>query len=624
MNDVNEYCKKILKKCAQSVEYFIENFCKVEHPEAGLIDFKLFKYQRSALEIYKNHIYCIYKKTRQAGVSTLTGAYALWYAMFHTYKKVLIVSKRDNDAKEFLRKNVKVVFDNLPDWMKSIFYTSELAWNEHTVEFTSGSSIKSLTSAPDTLRSNSASLVILDEAAFMPHMDLMWTAGQPTLMHGGKVIVISTTNGVGNWYWAKWMDAQAKQNDFATIEINWWDMDWEITLSDGRKIAPTAGLRKCTTSEDIDKYGPFWSPWLEQQYRALQQKGETSKFKQEVLAEFLGSGDTVLDAAVLRYIGEFQRANPKQYYIAEPHQFTDQDGVITELDFEKKLWIWEEPKKDHTYVIGLDLSGGEAKDHTAIVVWDLTDREQVAELTLKVRLKIAVRMATWISMWYNYGVLVVDRSGGLGIAAAQELEHDIGYFNLWRKKSKPSDVGEVGFTITPTSKTVINAALKDNIGMDGFKVHSPRLYKQLMIYINKGGGRTGNESGAGNRDDIVLAGGLGFLAINDATQNNTGLLIPFRANNLAPKLSSPNEISKDNRLLLPVGSNKNENSKQEDRRNNIASELNRFTSQLVKNARRAGETEDQWRSRIKEMMPATKAKNEHFKKPMKITIKKKP
>jgi len=621
MSNVNDYCKKILQKCAESVEYFIENFCKVEHPQAGLIDFKLFKYQRAALDIYKNHIYCIYKKTRQAGVSTLTGAYALWYAMFHTYKKVLIVSKRDDDAKEFLRKNVKVVYENLPEWMREIFHKADSAWNEHTVEFSSGSSIRSLTSAPDTLRSNSASLVILDEAAFMPHMDLMWTAGQPTLMHGGKVIVISTTNGVGNWYWAKWMDAQAKQNDFATIEINWWDMDWEIKLSDGRIIAPTANIRKCTTSEDIDKYGPYWSPWLEQQFRALQQKGETSKFKQEVLAEFLGSGDTVLDAAVLRYIGEFQRANPKPYSVIETHQFTDPDGVITNLDFEKQLWVWEEPKENHIYSVGFDISGGEAKDHTAIVVWDITDREQVAEFSSKVRVKIAVRMATWLSMWYNHATLVVDRSGGLGIAAAQELEHDIGYFNLWRKKSKPSDHGEVGFTITPSTKPILNSALKDNIGMDGFKIYSPRLYKQLVIYINKGGGRTGNESGAGNRDDIVLACGLGFLAISDASQNNNGILIPFRANNLAPKLLS-NEVVKDSKLLLPISSNINDADKKENKRISITNEIGKFTSQLLKNSRKQGETEEQWRQRIKDMLPATVVKGNHFKKPMKITIKK--
>ena len=93
--------------------------------------------------------------------------------------------------------------------------------NEHTLAFSNGSSIKSLTSSPDTLRSNASSLNIIDEAAFIDKMEDMWSGGWSTLQHGGSVIIVSTPRGVGNWYWKVWTGAVDKQNDFNPIIINW-------------------------------------------------------------------------------------------------------------------------------------------------------------------------------------------------------------------------------------------------------------------------------------------------------------------------------------------------------------------------------------------------------------------
>jgi len=93
--------------------------------------------------------------------------------------------------------------------------------NEHEIVFPNGSRIKSLTSNVNVLRSNASSLNIIDEAAFIQGMDAMWASGWPTLQHGGSVIVISTTNGVGGWYWSTMTAAEAGTNQFNPIVVNW-------------------------------------------------------------------------------------------------------------------------------------------------------------------------------------------------------------------------------------------------------------------------------------------------------------------------------------------------------------------------------------------------------------------
>src|SRR5512137_659956 len=140
----SSYLKELILRCRKSPIFFMENFLKVKHPKAGIIPLKLFKYQRGSIKSFMNHKFVIYKKTRQAGISTLCGAYALWYAMLHSYKTVLVVSKRDDDAMDFLNKNVKFPYDNLPDEIKEIWGVPPPIYNEHQIGWKNGSYIKSL------------------------------------------------------------------------------------------------------------------------------------------------------------------------------------------------------------------------------------------------------------------------------------------------------------------------------------------------------------------------------------------------------------------------------------------------------------------------------------------------
>jgi hypothetical protein len=566
MNKLTSEQRQIIKRCQGSILFFISQFCWCKHPKLGEIKFKLFDYQRDALLRFKASRFLIFWKTRQAGLSTVCGAYALWYAMFGCAKTVLVVSKRDDDAKEFLDKNVKFVYDHLPDWMRAIW--PKAIDNEHKIGFPNGSKITSLSSSPDTLRSNSASLVILDETAHMPHIDKMWTAGASTLMHAGQCLCLGTPNGIGNWYWQTVTDAEEKQNDFDLIKIDWHQMTWKLEHVDpvtGIKsvIAPTSGIRETQTQDEKRKYGKYWSPWLEEQYRLLTERGDDRKFRQEVLALFLGSGNTVLSTEALNSV--------QAQHVSEHLEVGDVDYVnptIEErcrLSFDRKLWIWEKPvrgtkvpqasllrgqiklvpqpnlppqEEPHLYVAGVDTAAGDGSDFGAIVVWDIMARRQVAELKMKVGPSILAKMADYIGRYYNDALLVVE-STGIGKATVQELE-DLCYPNLWRPRKENGKFGAFGYKMSVSSKPLLNKTLIDHIGdteggEDRFTVMSFRLFKELCIYVHLSGGRTGCEPGVGNNDDLVVAAGLGLMGINDVASSNSSVLAPYRTQVDDPK-----------------------------------------------------------------------------------------
>lgn len=575
--------KNIIRKCKGDCGFFIDNFCKVKHPNAGIIPFHLFSYQHKCLSAFRDHRFTIFGKTRQCGISTLSGAYALWIAMMFRAKTILVTSKTDRDAKEFLNKNIKFVYNELPSWMQLIWRPS--IQNEHELGFSNGSKIKSLPSGPEVLRQYSSTLNIIDEAAFCKDMKQMWASGSPTLQHGGSVIVISTSNGVGNWYWETWTDALEGQNSFHPIVIDWWDMDWAIEYIDEItqrhvRISPTDDIRECVDENEKDTYGPYVSPWLEQQYRELTSKGNSNKFRQEVLRDFLGSGNTVLSREQLLYIRET---------LCKDH--TTPDGMvqynhpITEhvynLDFQDRLWIWEEPQPGHVYTMGVDIATGEAHDWSAIEVFDLATGCQVAELQIKETPKQLAAMADYIGRWYNMAFMVPERTG-IGVSVCQELM-DMAYPSLFKKgmmpsadKKIPKNTGHVGFATTGQGKPIINKALIDNLGRDGFEIKSMRLSKQLETYVHLGAGRTGAEKGSMN-DDMVIAAGLAFIGMNWAVSSNNSLLVPYLTNgSVHMKRGNIEEISTDFSAPAPIISRAHGNVEE-----TADMEIQRFTNSLL-------------------------------------------
>src|SRR5690606_14033295 len=127
----------------------------------------------------------------------------------------------------------------------------------------SGSTIMGYT--PKAGRSYTATLLIIDEAAFIPKMSENWASIYPTISTGGRCIVISTVNGTrgdGRWYYETYMDALKGVNGFNIINLQY------------------------TEHPDYSQPG-----WAEEQRKILGDK----RFRQEVLGDFEGSRDTYIN-----------------------------------------------------------------------------------------------------------------------------------------------------------------------------------------------------------------------------------------------------------------------------------------------------------------------------------------
>ena len=207
------------RKCVRDEQYFLENYWHIAHPAQGRILFDLRSAQEEALQHWRDHRYSLTLKARQIGWSTLVAAHQFWLAFFHPDQNIIDLSRTEREAVLLLRKT-KYGFKHLPDWMLERGPAS-LVEHQQRMGFDNGSQITSMPSASDPARGESASLIVVDEWAFLPNPEEAWASIEPVADIGGRIIGLSTANGSGNFYHQLWVGATTGANKFAPMFFPW-------------------------------------------------------------------------------------------------------------------------------------------------------------------------------------------------------------------------------------------------------------------------------------------------------------------------------------------------------------------------------------------------------------------
>ena len=176
--------------------FFFSLFCYVIHPVRGKVRFELYPYQKSVLYQFVKERFNILLKFRQAGITELISMYCLWLAMYHPNKKINIISIKDTTAKKVLKK-IKFMYKNLPWYLQTPIINGRAGefGSASMIEFDNGSFIESIPTSSEAGRSESLSLLVIDEAAVVRWAAQIWAAAFPTLSTGGSAIVNSCITG---------------------------------------------------------------------------------------------------------------------------------------------------------------------------------------------------------------------------------------------------------------------------------------------------------------------------------------------------------------------------------------------------------------------------------------------
>lgn len=434
---------KILARVSKDPFYF-STFAYVVNPVLGRVRFDLYPYQKAVLYQFMKERFNIILKCRQMGITELIALYCLWVAMFHNNKTINIISIKDTIAKKVLRR-IKFIYKNLPWFLQTPIVNGRHGefGSAQEMQFCNGSIIASIPTSEQAGRSESLSLLVIDEAAAVRWANQIWAAALPTLSTGGSAIINSTPLGAAGFYHKTWVDAIQGVNGINPIRL-FWDMH-----------------------PDRDQV------WYSEMAKALGPK----RTAQEIDGDFLSSGNTVFDMTDIKAIEECLG----DYPILKKRL----NGAYRE---------WNTPERDVQYYIGADCATGRSTDYSAMACMT-RDGEEVAGFKGKMPLDKFATLLGDTGEKFNYACIAPE-SNDIGIAVTQKLQ-DEGYPNLYfsqkllkrKHESKPRIEEVPGWLTTTKNRSVIIEGLEQDIRKDEIIIKDPFFTQEAYTFIYDTQGR---------------------------------------------------------------------------------------------------------------------------------------
>jgi len=499
-------------KCMRNTPYALKTYLQTyDNTVSKYVPLDLFPDQVRLIEDYDSYNENIALKYRQAGVSTVTAAWAskkLVFAKKQKPEKILIIANKLDTSVEMANK-IRSFTEQWPEWV-GIGFSAEKNSQRH-FKLSNDCEVKAVATSKDALRGYTPTILVFDEAAFIEADNDFWSACMASLSTGGKVIVVSTPNGYDPIYYEIYDQALRGMNEFKISEMYWYrdprytkdlfmvktndlvhfllnredyPQDVVVDLSIDN---PYERDHSITTDYIKKGYKPC-SAWFEGMVKKL--KFDRRKVAQELECNFLGSGDNVFESELMQNIAKNSLREPQAKLMGS------------------SLWIFKEPENNHKYVMGVDVSRGDSEDFSCIEIIDFDTKEQVLEYVGKIPPDVLAEIAyKWGTMYRAY--CVIDITGGMGISTArkmQELNYEGGLYvdnidpnKKWKWDPKANEkIPGINFN---SKRVQIIASLEEAVRHD-FKIYSNRLYNEMntFIFIN---GRPDHQKG--HHDDCIMA-----------------------------------------------------------------------------------------------------------------------
>jgi hypothetical protein len=129
-------------------------------------------------------------KSRRMIITWLCCAICLWDALFFEGRFNALISKKEEDSDELVRR-CKFIYENIPSDKMPVKPVIHYKYTELNIP-SIGSTIKGFAQGPDQLRQRGCSRIFADEIAFWENARKTFVAMKPTLEGGGKVVLVST------------------------------------------------------------------------------------------------------------------------------------------------------------------------------------------------------------------------------------------------------------------------------------------------------------------------------------------------------------------------------------------------------------------------------------------------
>lgn len=367
-----------------------------EHFEFQLVDESApWYWQRGVLDSWISSDRNLILKARQIGITWLAAGLGLWTALYKPGSRVLVVSINEDEAIKVVNR-LWDMLESLPEHLRNETIVLKPARgsrpSQHIDLLHKDGRVSSIIGLPSTKKAGhgeTAALVILDEYARHEYARETWKAVVPTMAGGGKVIVVSTANGIsnessgeGNFYHHLWVNAEG-------YNIQTQFLPWNL-------------------HPDRD------DEWYSQHAMAMPAHDRAEQFPLDPEDAFINTGECWFDLQALAWYAKNKKVDPLYRFDFEPTA----DGKAARRVQRNRgaIRVYVEPQPDHLYALACDVATGRGQDYSAAWVIDLSDQSLVAEFHDKIDSDEYATQVHFLGQWYGTARLAVEMGGGYGEA----------------------------------------------------------------------------------------------------------------------------------------------------------------------------------------------------------------
>lgn len=436
-------------KCMKDCKYFTRKYIKIVSIDDGVIPFNLYEYQEQLLDLYQKNRFTLSMQGRQTGKTQTTAAFILWFVLFTPAKGVALLANKAAQAREILSR-IQLSFELLPKFLQQ----PVTSYNKGSMELVNNSKVFCGASSSSSIRGKSIALLYIDEGAFLPNDMEFYESTYPTISSGkeSRVIISSTPNGARGLFYKLWTESKEGLNEFVRLEVPWYKVPWRDKAWAAEQVANTS----------------------------------QEQFDQEHGLKFRGSQNSLLAGHVLELLP-----------ISKPTKYGD-------------LFVYDDPVKNHQYIITVDTSRGVGGDYSAFVVFDVSavPYQVVARYQNNtISPTIYPQIVRSVAEKYNNAMVLVEIND-IGEQVASILYYDFEYENilLCYNDKNTQKIGfngdaRLGVRTTVQVKSIGCSTIKTMIETGRINLRDEEMISQFGNFIPKG---KSYEAAPGSHDDLVM------------------------------------------------------------------------------------------------------------------------
>ncbi len=469
-------------------------------------------------------------KGRQMGVSTLTDALLFTRSVLYSDTLSFIVSYDGGQVSELLTM-IKLFYDMMPEGlvpMQRIRNANELCFenpNPREGRTNPGLRSKIKISVDKEVVGFTGQNLHGSEVAYWANAKTTYEAiTQGIVYHPNTCIILETTGcNPGHYVHELWQKSKVGESKFINIFLPWF-IDERYILPVNREICNhitktiTDYERGLVKQFNLSYEQLFWKREITEDKCSGSEETFKTWYPAREEEAFFEVDTSVYDIDVLSRVARMVedpkfKGNWEEKY--NPHRI----GFAPSS--RGKVWIWEHPKRETRYVLGVDPTFGLGSDFQAVSIYD-EDYNQVLEYRDQESLDIFAERIVYLAKMYNNAEISIELTGGYGVAIMETIRSNHSYHNFTRfkptTKYKKLVPNKLGWTTSRNSKDIIITEVSDLVRHDEVLIRSSRCLDEMRSLVRDDKGGYGARSG--NNDDVHMANGLALMGLRKGSSDN--------------------------------------------------------------------------------------------------------